>query len=166
MSITNTPGTYPVTVIDAEIGDVSENGTKPALRLTFSDSSGDKITYLYRLYAGAKEWSLRGLDEAFGYRFPAPIESLKGKPCRIKTEMLYNDQTNESYYGVKGVYRDAPKPLAKAAPNLMQQLAADFAALPAAAPSAPRPPRSSAPRQPAPTPPPRNDFADDDSVPF
>jgi len=57
------------------------------------------------------------------------------------------------------------KALEPAKPNLLAQLAARAKALP---PEAPRPPRAAnaAPRTPAPRPAPRNDFADDDSVPF
>ena len=161
MSITNTPGTYPVTIIAAELGDVSNDGTKPALRLVYQHSTGT-IEQIVRFYAGAKKVSLEILRDSLGYTFQAPPETLVGTECKIKTVDEYNDREGKTFYQIKGPYPVGIKMVA-APKNLMAQLAAEAKALPA---TAPRPPRAANSAPPARRPAPANNFADDDSVPF
>jgi hypothetical protein len=160
MSITNTPGTYPVTIIAAELGDVSNDGSKPALRLVYQHSTGT-IEQIVRLYAGAKKVSLEILRDSLDYTFQAGPEVLVGKECKIKTVDEYNEQTRQTYYQVKGPYPVGMKMVA-APKNLLAQLAAEAKALPA---TAPRPPRAagSAPR---PAARPAQSFANDGDEPF
>jgi hypothetical protein len=161
MSIANTPGTYPVTIIAAELGDVSNDGTKPALRLVYEHSTGT-IEQILRLYAGAKKVSLEILRDSLDYTFQTGPEILIGKECKIKTEDKYNEQEGKTFYTVKGPYPVGAKMVA-APKNLLAQLAAEAKALPA---TAPRPPRAAGPAPAARRPAPASNFADDGSVPF
>lgn len=163
MSITNTPGTYPVTIINAELGELGPG--KDALKLTYQTGTGESISQLFCLWDKAGEISMRSLDKALGYKFEKAPESLIGMVCEVVTDNNWNERKQKSYYGVK--YLNAPgggKALEPASPNLLARLAARAKALP---PEAPRPPRAAGPApRPAPRPAPKNDFADDDSVPF
>lgn len=166
-NITNTPGTYPAKISAVELGDISQDGTKPVMRLTYQDSDGNSIDHVLCLFGGALEISLRTLDKALGYKFATQPAGLVGKDVRIVTDNQFNAKSGKSFYGVKHLNAPGSGPLAAAPPNLLAQLAAKAKALP---PEAPRPPRApgqtSAPRPPQRPSAPSGGFADDDSVPF
>ena len=162
MSITNTPGTYPVTIIAAELGKLGPG--KAALRLTYEAGDGGTVTQLFCLWDKAEEISMRSLEKALGYKFEKAPEILIGKTCEVVTDNNWNEKKGKSYYGVK--YLNATgggKALEPPEPNLLAQLAARAKALP---PEAPRPPRAANAAPPARHPSPAQSFADDDSVPF
>ena len=163
-NISDTPGTYPVTIIDAVLGDVSENGSKPVLKLTYQDSAGGTIEHTLYLYGGALEISLRTLDKSLSYKFEADPSTLKGKSASVVTDYLPGREAGKSFYGVKWL-NGVSKALSAPAPNLLASLQAAAKRLPPEAPRAARPaaaPRPSAAPRPAPT----QSFADDESVPF
>jgi hypothetical protein len=162
MSITNTPGTYPVTIIAAELGELGPG--KDALKLTYQASDGGTIAQLLCLWDKAGEISMRSLDKALGYKFEKAPETLVGKTCEVVTDNNWNEKKGKSYYGVK--YLNATgggKALDPAKPTLLAQLAARAKALP---PEAPRPPRAAGPAPAARRPAPAQNFADDGSEPF
>ena len=156
-------GVYDVTVTAAVIGE-TDKGT-PFLCLSLATEHGLSIDSYSYLSDAAFENSVRQLRKAFGFNNDFnDLDQFTGKPTTITVELeLYNGQQRPR---VKWLSQsNGPKPLTGAGSKIAA-LNAAAKRIPTTSPTpAPRPaaaPRPSA----APRPAPKNDFADDDSVPF